>query len=131
MRLVFVFVVCASFAGGAQAQQVDCANAVTQLDMTDCAKQDFDAADKALNVSYQAAMEMMTSIDGDLPKADQGAVAALKDAQRAWIVVRDSTCTAEGFAWAGGSGRGMVELSCMARLTKSRTDDLNILAEQY
>jgi uncharacterized protein YecT (DUF1311 family) len=131
MRLVFVFVVLASFGAGAQAQQIDCANAITQLDMTDCAKQDFDAADTALNESYQAAMEMMNSIDADLPYADQGAVEALKAAQRAWILVRDNTCIAEGFSWAGGSGRGMVELSCMARLTKSRTDDLNILAEPY
>ncbi len=131
MRLIFIVAAVACVAGPAFAQTIDCANAVTQLDMTDCARQDFDAADKALNVSYQAAIEMMTSIDADLPKADQGAVAALKDAQRAWIVVRDSTCTAEGFTWAGGTGRPMVELSCMARLTKSRIDDLNVLAEPY
>lgn len=131
MRLVLVFLALACAGHSSGAEQIDCANAVSQVDMTDCAKQDFDAADKALNVSYQAALEMMTSIDADLPKADQGAVAALKAAQRAWIVVRDNTCAAEGFSWAGGSGQGMVVLACMARVTKSRTEDLNILAEPY
>lgn len=129
MRWVLVFLAFAGHSAGAQ--QIDCANAVSQVDMTDCAKQDFETADQALNVSYQAAIEMMDSIDADLPKADQGAVAALKAAQRAWIEVRDNTCLAEGFSWAGGSGRGMVELACKARVTKSRTDDLNILAEPY
>ena len=117
------------FGGAAQAQQIDCANAISTVDMTDCAQHDFETADKALNLSYDAAIKVMTAIDADLPKSEQGAVAALKAAQRAWITVRDQTCTAEGFTWAGGSGRGLVELSCKARVTKSRTDDLNILAE--
>lgn len=131
MRLVLVSMALAVLGGAATAQQIDCANAVSQIDMTDCAKQDFDAADQALNDSYKAAMEMMKSIDAELPKSEQGAVAALKAAQRAWILVRDNTCSAEGFLWAGGSGRGLAELSCKARLTISRTDDLNLLAQTY
>ena len=113
------------------AQEVDCANAFSQVDMTLCAQQEFDAADQGLNISYQAALAMMTTIDADLPTSEQGAVDALKTAQRAWILVRDHTCLAEGFAWAGGSGRGLAELACWIRLTKSRTDDLNILAQPY
>lgn len=104
---------------------------MTQLDMTFCAGQEFEVADEELNISYQAAMEMMRSIDAGLPAEEQGAVDALKTAQRAWIVVRDNACLAEGFLWAGGSGRSMVELSCMTRLTNTRTEDLNLLAETY
>lgn len=131
MRQIWMTVVFVAFGGTAFAQEIDCANASTQMDMTLCAEQDFESADQALNISYQAAIEMMQSIDADLPKPEQGAVEALKAAQRAWILVRDNTCLAEGYGWAGGSGRAMVELSCKSRLTKSRTEDLNILAEPY
>ena len=112
-------------------QDIDCQNAMTQVDLTQCASQDYEAADAALNEAYQAAVAMMAQIDADLAADQQGAENALREAQRAWITMRDNTCIAEGYTWYGGSGQGMVELGCLARVTRSRIEDLNILSATY
>ena len=109
------------------AQQVDCANPQTQIDMTQCASNDYQAADDRLNAAYGVAIDYMASIDADLPAAEQGAKAALRDGQRAWITFRDATCTAEGYAVHGGTMEGMVILMCNTRLTLSRAEDLEAL----
>ena len=72
----------------ASAQQVDCTNPLTQIDMTHCASMDYQAADDRLNAAYRVAIDYMASIDADLPTAEQGAEAALRAGQRAWITFR-------------------------------------------
>ena len=114
----------------AAAQQIDCANPQTQIDMTQCASNDFAAADARLNAAYGLAIAYMASIDADLPAAEQGAKAALRDGQRAWITFRDAACTAEGYAVHGGTMEGMVILMCNTRLTLARAEDLEALNSQ-
>ena len=99
---------------GATAQTIDCANPQTQIDMTQCVSNDYEA-----------------SIDADLDPADQGAEAALREGQRAWITFRDSTCTAEGYSVHGGTMEGMVILMCNTRLTLARAEDLEALKPWY
>ena len=126
-----IAVVMGLWAGPLFGQDVDCQNAMTQVDLTQCASQDFDAADAVLNDAYQAAIARMAAIDADLSADQQGAEAALREAQRAWITVRDNTCLAESYTWFGGSGQGMVELTCLARISRARTEDLNILSATF
>jgi uncharacterized protein YecT (DUF1311 family) len=114
--------------GAAFGQAGGCENAQDTVSMQACLQQEYKVADGALNAAYKAAMAHMQSIDADLPKADQGAAAALKSAQRAWIAVRDGTCKAEGYTWFGGSGRSILVQSCLVRQTQLRTDDLAALA---
>ena len=64
---------------GTTAQTIDCANPQTQIDMTQCASNDYEAADARLNAAYGPAIAYMASIDADLDLADQGAEAALRD----------------------------------------------------
>ena len=117
-------------AGSAGAQEVDCANATAQMELTYCAEQDWLAADEALNAAYGEAKALMQQIDADLPKAERGAEVYLRDAQRAWISFRDAACAAEGYAMHGGSAEPMLIYGCRARLTEQRTEDLQLLTEQ-
>lgn len=115
-------------ASGAMAQDVDCENAMTQIDMNFCAQEDFARADDDLNEAYGRARDAMRDIDSYLDADLQGAEEALRDAQRAWITFRDTACAAEGFMMRGGSAEPLLVYGCMARLTDHRTEDLETLA---
>ena len=115
----------------AGAQELDCENAMAQVELTFCAEQDWIAADADLNEAYQAAMAMMKQIDTGLPKAEQGAADFLRQGQRAWISFRDASCAAEGYIMHGGSGEPMLIYGCYARLTEARAEDLWMVAEEY
>lgn len=110
--------------GVAPAQQVDCANAGSQMEMTFCAEQDWMAADAALNAAYKTAMAAQRRIDADLPADQRGAEDYLRQAQRAWVSFRDAACAAEGYQAHGGSMEPMLIYACRARLTETRARDL-------
>jgi uncharacterized protein YecT (DUF1311 family) len=118
-------------AAGAQAQQVNCAAPVTQLDMNFCADRAWKLADEDLNLAYGMARSLMRQTDSALPAADRGAEVALRDAQRAWIAFRDAACSAEGYVYVGGSIRPLVVLNCLERMTRARTEELRTLAEPH
>jgi uncharacterized protein YecT (DUF1311 family) len=118
-------------AGPAAAQQVDCPNAVAQVELNYCAERDFLVADADLNLAYKQARAVMRHIDADLPATERGAEVALREAQRAWITFRDQACLAEAYGWHGGSGQPMAYSGCRARLTLQRAEDLWTLTEGY
>ena len=115
----------------AAAQEVDCANAMAQADLNQCAYQDWEAADAALNDAYQEAMALLQDWDANLPEEEQGGAEALKEAQRAWITFRDKACEAEGYAMKGGSAEPLLVYGCMRLLTEERTNHLTSMAEAY
>ena len=115
----------------AAAQEIDCANAVTQIDMNQCAYTDWEAADADLNAAYKRAMALLQKWDADMPEAEKGGAAALKDAQRAWITFRDKACEAEGHAMKGGSAEPLLVYGCMRQLTEDRTGQLNGFVDSY
>ena len=135
IRPLALFVVLTLTAATALAQEdppLDCNNAMSQADMTGCAYQDLEKADKELNAVYKQAMK--TEIDADKEAADinprsVGSVAALKKAQRAWIDYRDGHCEGVGLLAAGGSMQNMLIYGCQARLTEARTKELRDLIE--
>ncbi len=112
----------------ASAQDVDCANAQAQVDLTFCADKDWKAADADLNAAYEVAISAMKGIDLNLDAPDRGAEKALRASQRAWITFRDNTCTAEGYAFHGGSAEEMVILQCRARVSATRAEELGNMA---
>ena len=115
----------------ATAQEIDCANAVTQMEMNQCAYDDWEAADADLNAAYKRAMTLLKGWDADLPEAEQGGAAALKDAQRAWVTFRNKACEVEGYAMKGGSAEPLLVYGCMRQLTEDRTAQLNGLVDSY
>src|SRR3546814_6001255 len=71
---------------------IDCENAMTQMDMTHCAGQDYAKADEALNAQYKITRDAMRTRDADGIPATAGADAALVTAPRAWVAYRDAHC---------------------------------------
>ena len=111
--------------------EVDCNNANTQMEMNICAGRDYDEADAALNVQWKLTRKAMADIDADIEAADdRGAEKALLDAQRAWIQYRDGQCSALGYGYYGGSIRPLIEQSCLADLTRKRTEELKEMIEE-
>ena len=119
------------FAANATAQELDCAYAMAQMDLNQCAYQDWEAADADLNAAYKTATALMKEWDANMPEDEKGAAAALKEAQRAWITFRDKACEAEGYAMKGGSAEPLLVYGCMRALTEERTSHLTGLVDSY
>lgn len=113
----------------AQEPEVDCKKAETQMELTYCAEQDFDAADKVLNRQYQAARKATKRWDADAEADQKGADDALVRAQRAWVAYRDAQCESFGYQAHGGSMEPQLIYECQADLTRKRTAELKTLAE--
>ena len=122
MRLIWLLLL--GLPSPATAQVVDCYTATTQSEMNLCAMHDWEAADLGLNAAYRRAVYIMKGLDAGLPKDQRGAEAALRRAQRAWVTVRDDTCTAQGYAMHGGSAEPLLIYGCRADMTRNRAREL-------
>jgi uncharacterized protein YecT (DUF1311 family) len=88
----------------------ECANANTQMDLNTCTAQQYQAADKKLNQTYQDVIKRAAAPQRDL----------LKKAQQAWIVLRDADCTFAASGTEGGSIQPMIINQCMTEKTVER-----------
>ena len=111
------------------AQDLDCANPMTQIEMTGCASRAFEAADGDLNLAYKLAMARASDMDTYLEEGQVPAKDILRNAQRAWIPFRDQACEAESLLARGGSMQNQIFFLCLERLTRTRTEDLRIFGE--
>ncbi|MCO6179225.1 lysozyme inhibitor LprI family protein [Ciceribacter sp. RN22] len=121
-----------AFAAPAAAEdepEVDCENAMTQFDMNVCSQQDYEKADKELNAQWAKTKKVMADWDAELDAENKGAVESLVGAQRAWIQYRDNQCDAVGYSVWGGSMYPMIVSSCLADLTRKRTEELKNMVE--
>ena len=112
------------------AAALNCANPVTQVDMTMCAAEDFRQADAVMNRQWVLTMKEMKDYDKSIDRStDKRPLysAQLLAAQRAWIAFRDAHCATEGMKMRGGSGEPMLVGSCKASLTEARTKQLKDL----
>ncbi|MGX9354638.1 lysozyme inhibitor LprI family protein [Roseobacteraceae bacterium S113] len=114
---------------GLQAQELNCANPVSQAEMTGCAARAYEAADVELNVHYKAARAVLREADQYLAPDEIPGADLLRDAQRAWIPYRDAACTAESLVARGGTLQNQLYFLCLERLTRQRTEDLRLIAE--
>ncbi|MFN5997917.1 MAG: lysozyme inhibitor LprI family protein [Paracoccaceae bacterium] len=129
MVRAFAILVCLTLP--AAAQDVDCANAMAQVDLNTCAYQDWEAADARLNAAYKRAIALLEDWDANLPADERGGAKALREAQRAWITFRDKACEAEGYAFKGGSAEPLLVYGCMRLLTEERAAHLTSMVEAY
>lgn len=88
----------------------ECASLSTQTEMSSCAAQQYQAADKTLNQTYQTALKQAAAPQRDL----------LKKAQQAWIALRDADCTLIGSGTEGGSIQPMIVNQCLTEKTNER-----------
>jgi uncharacterized protein YecT (DUF1311 family) len=115
----------------ASAQDVDCANAIVQVEMNFCAEQDWQAADVVLNEVYAMAVARMQESDASYPPEGATEEARLRKAQKAWIAFRDAACDSAGFPMRGGSAEPLAVYGCLRALTEQRTEGLWSLVERY
>jgi len=112
-------------------QEPNCAEPITQSDMTRCEIRRFEAADRKMNQQWKVTLaaernaDRSPAGDGRPTYADQ-----LLKAQRAWLTYRDEHCRSDGYRMRGGSAEPMLVASCRAELTEGRTKQLAALAEE-
>ena len=82
----------------ARALADECDTATTQTELSACAAEQYQAADKKLNQTYQAAIKRAAAPQRDL----------LKKAQQAWIALRDADCKLMGSGTEGGTIQPMI-----------------------
>ena len=88
--------------------------------------------DGYLNSVYQETLAAFEASDAD--EAEQfpefaRRVEALRDAQRAWIMFRDSECGLAYAVWGAGSMRNIASSACQMQMTAERVIDLRRLTE--
>ncbi|HEX7854133.1 MAG TPA: lysozyme inhibitor LprI family protein [Sphingobium sp.] len=107
---------------------------MTQLDMNLCARRDYEASDRLLNVQWTKAVALMKARDNDAgAQTDRRPTysAALLTSQRAWLAFRDAQCRIEGYSMRGGSAEPMTISGCLTQLTKARIQQLKDLEQGY
>jgi uncharacterized protein YecT (DUF1311 family) len=95
-------------------QRLNCNNAQTQREITQCADLSYRNADKKLNQVYKQL----------LPKLSASRKQKLINAQQAWLKFRDANCDFETSQYAGGTIAGTIYAGCLETLTQQRTQQL-------
>jgi uncharacterized protein YecT (DUF1311 family) len=121
--------VAAAVLGAAQAAaaQRNCDDPQTQAEMNLCASSDFERADDELNALWPQIIEAVRRADMELGPVSDGRVSGetrLREAQRAWITLRDAHCAVVGYEARGGSMEPMLYNGCRARVTRERVEQL-------
>ncbi|MEM9733656.1 MAG: lysozyme inhibitor LprI family protein [Pseudomonadota bacterium] len=107
------------------AQDIDCNNAISTVEMKFCAGEELDRADAQLNATWTRAMGHARAADADwLPEGAPSRVELLRDAQRKWIPYRDAACEAQATKYYGGTGQTLELVVCLTGMTKQRTREL-------
>ncbi len=100
--------------------QVNCNNLSSNVEIKECIRLRYEAADQRLNQVYQQIIPTLSSEERAL----------LVEAQRGWIQLRDNNCEFEVYRSRGGTGhRGFLN-ECLERMTKQRTAELENYLQQ-
>jgi uncharacterized protein YecT (DUF1311 family) len=108
------------------AAPADCTEALSTVEMNDCAGAEFEKADGELNRVYAKALAAVPELATDDPPFDAKTwEEALRASQRAWVAFRDAEC--EGHVakfWGGGTGATVDIIGCKTEKTEQRTREL-------
>ena len=89
----------------------DCEKAETQLELNDCAAAEYQKADSELNAAYKKVYALASKEQHGL----------LKNAQNAWIKLRDADCDFIASGVEGGSIQPMIYSQCLTDKTRERS----------
>jgi uncharacterized protein YecT (DUF1311 family) len=103
--------------GAARADdKIDCKSQdLNQMQLDQCAGQDFEKADAKLNVLYKQMF----------PKYDAANAALLKKSELPWIAYRDAECDFATNGTAGGTINPMMDTICRTNMTNARIKELD------
>ncbi|OAT39229.1 lysozyme inhibitor LprI family protein [Proteus myxofaciens] len=97
-----------------QADNFNCRNASSQLEINQCSDQEFKEKDKELTKLYRYYYI----------KLDSSRKSQLQKSQHAWKIFRDLSCQYEANYYEGGSLASMIYSNCLKDKTKARINDL-------
>ncbi|MGB3238018.1 MAG: lysozyme inhibitor LprI family protein [Geitlerinemataceae cyanobacterium] len=93
---------------------IDCTQAISNIELKYCAEQAYQAAERQLDRTYQ---QVLTRLDFQEQQR-------LREIQQTWTGFRDRNCELEVSPTSGGTGYGLFLHQCLERLTLARTIDL-------
>jgi uncharacterized protein YecT (DUF1311 family) len=94
-------------------KELDCSNDASLSEQTECFHKNYEQADRELNRVYK-------EVSSDLPTERKQ---TLIRAEQAWIKYRETNCEYRSSMW-GGVQRVGFNYSCLARMTRERTQEL-------
>jgi len=115
-----------------------CDTAQSQMELNQCAGEQYKKADARLNTIYRNVLNMMEKDladakdhkDTDQVRYEQAAIDKLKAAEKAWIQYRDLHCEAARHQYEGGSMNPMVWGFCMEQVSLDRIEELKSAYEE-
>lgn len=116
MKKIICSIIFALFSILAFANQLDCENAVTTIEINICIGQEIVVANHSLSQYILKAKERYT--------AKATVIALIDQSQQDWLVYRQSHCDAVYDIWSDGSIRGVMFGECMLKLTEQRTHQI-------
>jgi uncharacterized protein YecT (DUF1311 family) len=102
---------------------VDCATAMADPDINECAARDLAQADATLNRVYRETLASLAELAAGNPDA-KDARKQLVEAQRLWVKFRESDCDAVFTLNQGGTIRTAMYYGCMTQHAELRTKQL-------
>lgn len=102
---------------------LDCANAMTTVEMNDCAALDVEAEEVRMRTYLARSLEAVRETS-DSPELGVEAAAQMAEAQTAWEAYVEAECGAVYTRWQGGTIRVLMALGCKRELTLERTRHL-------
>ncbi len=115
-KYIVVVLVGLSFSTVAADKAVDCENAVSTLEINQCASIELDSTQVEL-AKYLEASFRHNAYDPEL-------IESIKVAQKDWQAYLSSHCDSVYTQWRDGTIRGVMTISCKTKLTKQRTHEV-------
>jgi uncharacterized protein YecT (DUF1311 family) len=111
-----------------------CKREGTQTELNFCARDDYRAADMAMNAQLRRTLTVVELQQKYFISTFGVKTASYSDrlmaSQRAWIAYRDAECSLRTWASQFGSMEPMISYKCLAQMTLKRTADLAQLVEK-
>jgi len=117
-----------------QNKQIDCENAITQMEMNYCAKQSYEKAQKALDKIYNNLVKVIEEKQKDYDNEPQltgkNLLDLFQDSQNQWIKYKETAAGFNGAIYQGGSMQPLIYYNVLARITEDRIKELKDLLEE-
>ncbi len=114
----------------AREQKDECLNLQSEAEKRDClvheallTQNNYEVYAKALAALLRVRQPIVDPLEPMPP--DRGA--KFEKAERAWIIYRNTTCSAMSDAYWGGSIQGQIETACLQDITRKHMDELEAL----
>lgn len=102
---------------------VDCENAMSTVDMNECALKDVRAEEARMGRYVDAAVTVLRT-EAETPELAEQVVSELHESQKKWVEYAQSACDLVYTRWQGGSIRNLMTLGCREQLTQERARTL-------